>query len=86
MLDRPFEQRFVPFPGGAGLLVKIVKLTTIPNAALDMELGPVGADGNGIGSIGLQLNSVNASIGGSVTRAKARRSSPLWFPESSAMR
>jgi hypothetical protein len=65
-LGGPLEDRAVPGVGGLGLLVELVQAAPVPQAAVDLELGPVDIQRDGVGGVGLQLDGVAAGVGGRV--------------------
>ena len=50
----------MPLPGRLCLAIELVQLTTIPQAALNFEAGPVMIDCHRIRCIGLELDGVGA--------------------------
>ncbi len=59
----PLEQGGVPLVGGLGLLVELMQAAAVPQPAVDFELRPVDVHGDGVGGIGLDLDSVGAGVG-----------------------
>ena len=58
------EQCLVPFPGGIGFLVELVKRPPVPQPSLDAKRGMVTIEGQGVGGVGLKLDRVGAGVAG----------------------
>lgn len=62
VLARVFEQRLVPLPWHVRFLVKLIERLAIPQAAVDLEFFGVAVQGDGVGGVGLQLDSIGAGL------------------------
>ncbi|MNL39331.1 hypothetical protein D3C87_1616050 [compost metagenome] len=64
------KDSLVPFPRGMRLFVQFVQTTTIPQPSLHYEFGTMVIDGNGIGTIRLNLYCIRACLLGCIQNLK----------------
>ncbi len=61
-----FHELRLPFPGGIGLLVKVIFGDAVPQSAFIHETVIVAVDRQGVGGIGLQLDGIRTGFGSRV--------------------
>ncbi|KPM75009.1 hypothetical protein AOG28_17075 [Cobetia sp. UCD-24C] len=57
------KKRLVPLPRHVSFFIKLIESTPVPETAFDLELFTVAVEGNGIGSVSLQLDSISTCFG-----------------------
>ena len=65
-LMRLFHELWLPFPGGIGLFIKVIFGNAVPQTAFIHETVIVAVNCQGVGRIGLQLDSIRTGFGSRV--------------------